>query len=174
MHDVNRVLDEVKSLYTKVLGMPAPDIGPGYFAPFPPGVDPLEHVAQEIQQLKGLSERMAAAPGPVAWVPQADTFATPDSYVIRVEAPGVEREELKVFVQHGECVVRGQRKPPATATEIGPVAFERPWGPFERRFPLPAGCYPDRVTARYAQGVVEIRVAHEGTAKPQETKVELA
>jgi HSP20 family protein len=110
----------------------------------------------------------------VAWVPQADTLDTPDAYVIRVEASGVERDDLKVYIQHGECVVRGQRKPPAPSAEVRAVSFERPWGPFERRFTLPPGCYPDRVTARYAQGVVEVRIANEGGSKPQETKVEVA
>jgi HSP20 family protein len=110
----------------------------------------------------------------VAWVPQADTLSTPDAYVIRVEASGVDRDDLKVYIQRGECVVRGQRKPPAPTAEIRAVSLERPWGPFERRFTLPPGCYPDRVTARYVQGVVEVRIANEGGSKPQETKVEVA
>ena len=52
--------------------------------------------------------------------------------------------------------------------------LERPWGPFERRFTLPAGCSPDKIVARYADGVLEVGVAIDGIEKPKEMKVEVA
>ena len=74
-------------------------------------------------------------PKPVAWIPQADTFSTEDEYVIRLEIPGVKRQDLKVLVSGGDCVVSGQRLEPECG-EMRPLSLERAWGSFERRFNL--------------------------------------
>jgi len=171
MQPVNQALDEVKELYQKVLGKPAPEIQPGSFVSFPPGVDPLNHVVKEVDQLKQLSERLTFAPRPAAWTPQADTFVMQDSYLVRMEIPGVDRDTLKVFIVGGECVVRGERKLPETTPDVRPLNLERSWGLFERRFTLPRGAYPDKVAARYSDGVLEVKVAIEGIEKPKEMKI---
>jgi HSP20 family protein len=98
---------------------------------------------------------------------------TDDVYVIRVELSGVPREELKVFVTGGECIVRGERKPPTESVEV-PVAIERGWGPFERRFALPQDCRADEVSARYQDGVLEVRIDREKRRTPAETTIEVA
>lgn len=173
MQEVTQALNEVRDLYQKVLGTPAPDVEPGSYVSFPPGVDPLHHAIEEVHRLKQFSEQMASAPGPISWVPSADSFVADETFVIRLEVPGISRDDLKVFLAGGECVIRGQRKPPESAANIRPLSIERPWGPFERRFTLPAGSYPDRITARYADGVLEVRVATEGGTKAKEMKVEV-
>ena len=81
---------------------------------------------------------------------------------------------MKVFVAGGECVVRGERKPPAGATDRRMLTVERPWGTFERRFVLPACCDADAMSARYHEGVLELRVPTNGSGIPKETKVEVA
>jgi HSP20 family protein len=174
MQSVSQALDQVKELYQKVLGRPAPEIASGCFAAFPPGVDPVDHAVREVDALRQISERMAFVPRPAAWAPPADSYVTKDALVVRLEIPGVDRDTLKVLVAGGECVVRGERKLPETTPEMRPLSLERPWGPFERRFALPPGSYPDRVTARYADGEIEVRVAVEGIAAPKEMNVEVA
>ena len=171
---VSQTLSEVKDLYRKVTGKPAPEIAPSSYVPFPPGVDPRKHAVAEVQQIKELAEWMALAPEPAAWAPRADSFLMQDAYVVQVEIPGVSREDLKVFVAGGECVVRGERKPLAGATDRRPLTIERPRGNFERRFVLPAGCDADAVSARYHEGVLELRVPTNGGGVPKETKVEVA
>jgi len=174
MVEVNQAFQDVKQLYSKLLGHPAPEIPPDAYASFPPGVDPLKHALQEVDYLKELSERMAATPDPVSWVPTADTFVAPDAFVVRMEIPGVDREGLKVLLLGGECVVRGERKQTDDPAEMRPLTVERNWGPFERRFMLPAGSHPDKITARFREGVLEVRVPVAAAAKPKEMNVETA
>jgi HSP20 family molecular chaperone IbpA len=54
------------------------------------------------------------------------------------------------------------------------LALEWFHGPFERRFLLPSNCVPDRVDARYKEGILELRFAVEPTVAPTETKVEVS
>jgi HSP20 family protein len=173
MQDVSHALIEVKELYQQVLGKPAPEIIPGAYLSFPPGVDPLDHAIEEVAQLKKFSQQFATAPTPTAWVPRADVFATKEGLLVRVEIPGVNRETLKVFVSGNECVVRGELRTVAENEALRPVALERSWGPFERRFVLPAGSRPERVHARYRQGILELEIAGDGPGIPGEMTVEV-
>jgi len=174
MQAVSQALNEVKDLYRQVVGQPVPELQPGVFAAFPPGVDPLEHAVREVSQLKQLTEQLRYAPNPTAWMPIADCFAAKDAVVIRLEIPGVKREDLKVFLTGGECVVTGKRGRPEGESDLRPMSLERTWGEFERRFVMPPGAHPDKVSAKYADGLLEVRIGIEGGEVPREMKVESA
>lgn len=169
--DVSQALNEVKGLFHKVTGRPAPDIGPHSYAPFPPGVDPMLHTLQEVDYLKKVSEALLSTPP--RWLPRADSFLLEDAFVVRVEVPGVAREDLKVFFSMGECVVRGERKPFEGPDGTRPLGIERPWGPFERRFALPPGSHPEQISAHYQDGVLELRVKLDQARAPKEMKIDV-
>ena len=174
MQEVTRAFSEVKDLYNKVVGKPAPEIDPASFAAFPPGVDPLSHALNEVHFLKQFTEQIGAVPAPINWVPRADSFATKDAFLFRLEIPGVAHEDLKVFVSGGECIVRGELETPEQRPDLRPLAMERPWGPFERRFTLPPGSNAEKVSARYRDGVLELRVEADTGGVAREMKVEIA
>jgi HSP20 family protein len=169
MQDVMHALGEMKGLYQRIMGQPAPHA----YAPFPPGSDPRSHAVREAEHLEKLCQQVTAAPTMPAWVPRADTFATEDAFVILVDIPGVAREDLKVFATAGECVVRGERKLPEDPARLRPLALEGPRGRFERRFPLPAGSHPEQLHARCRDGVLELRITTDRARTPVEMKIEI-
>jgi len=173
MQELKQALAEVKSLHREILGRPAPDLGPQDHLPFPVGVDPLQHAIKEVQHLKQFAEHAATAPLTNAWTPLADCFVTQDEFIACVELPSVSREDLKVFVLGGECVVRGDRKPPQQLNKARPLSLERPWGPFERRFVIPAGARIDEMKARITGGLLELRIPLTAIDVPKEQKVEV-
>jgi len=174
MTEVTQALDDMKALYTTLLGGPAPEITAGWSAPFPPGVDPLAFAVQEVRDLEQLATRMQALPRTVAFIPRADLFAAKDALVIRVEVPGVAKDGLKVLVDEGECIVRGERKPFEISAELRPIGIELAYGSFERRFALPRHADTAKLTAKVADGVLEVRIPIEAEAAPKEMKVEVA
>lgn len=153
MQTMEKALMEVKDLHQKLLGRPAPEISDFY--PFPPGIDPCELAAREVEYLQLVAKQIAGAPRPGTWVPKADCLVTDEVFVVRMEVPGISREDLKVFRVRNEIVVRGERKPPEQ--DLRPVSLEREWGPFERRFVLPAESSGE-LKARYQDGVLEVRI----------------
>jgi HSP20 family protein len=171
MKELEQALEDVKSLHEKVLGRSAPDLGQREYFPFPFGVDPLQHALFEARRLKEMVERMASAPQTSAWMPVADCLATPDEFLVRLEVPGISREDLKVFVVDGECIVRGERKRPQPIGEVRPVTIERPWGKFERRFVVPVGGRPEEMRARVSDGVLELRVPVGAVDVPKEQEI---
>lgn len=172
MQDVKHALEDVKNVFQQVMGQPAPHIGPQSYAPFPPGVDPRLHAIQEVEHLKKLAAQAASVPTPPTWTPRADTFLSEDAFVIRVEIPGVAREDLKVYFAGGECIVRGERK--QFPVEMRPMTMEQPYGPFERRFFLPPGSHPEQLSAKFVDGILTLtlKIDRSGSQKEMEIEVE--
>jgi HSP20 family protein len=174
MTEVAQALNEVRDLYSKFLGQPAPELGPGWYAPFQPGIDPVRYAIQEVEELKRFLTQVRTPQVPVAWIPRADVYAGRDAVLFRVEIPGVGRDQLKVLVAEGECIVRGERVAPKDDRELRPLGLEFPHGTFERRFALPLHAAPDKLTAKYVDGILEVTIPIRESAPPKEMKVEIA
>jgi HSP20 family protein len=98
-----------------------------------------------------------AVPGGPMWLPELDISEQADQILIRVDLPGVEPEQLRI--ERDECAVtlRG-RRPETDHMTRGFRRYERRFGAFHRRIPLPAGAHIEVATATLRNGVLEIRV----------------
>lgn len=173
MTQIVSALNDVRDLYSKFVGQPAPEIGPGWYAPFPAGIDPVRFAIQEVEELKRLLTVTRAPEVPVAWIPRADVYARRDAVVIRVETPGVEHDQLKVLIAEDECIVRGERALPTDESALRPLGLESPHGTFERRFPLPLHAEPAKLTAKYTDGILEVTIPLLEVSTPKEMKIEI-
>jgi HSP20 family protein len=173
MQTLTQALDEIQDLYRTVVGFPAPELDPSSYLDFPPGVDPIQHAVQEVVDLREMSRKLATAPRASQWMPAADIVATRDAWTVRLEVPGIPRDHLKVLVTAEECIVRGRRDAAVTSPEERPLVIERPSGTFERRFVLPAGVRGEGVTARYGEGVLELRIPLQEKGAATETSIEV-
>lgn len=89
-----------------------------------------------------------------AWAPRADVVRESDAFVVRIDLPGVRGEELTVEVGDGVLTISGCR--PKVLSNAGRIARERFAGGFVRSFRLSSASDVDRISARYADGVLEI------------------
>jgi HSP20 family protein len=123
-----------------------------------------------LQDLLTLQERMnrlfEASLGPArmetanllspSWSPPADVFETADRFVIQIELPGVDEDDVEVQADADQITVRGQRLlKPSTRPECF-HRMERTYGPFSRAFLLSADVDPDAVTARFRDGLLQL------------------
>ena len=131
-------------------------------------------VLDDVAELRRLFAEVTSPAGRVGWVPRADIYGGRDAVVIRVEVPGVGRDHLRVVVAEGECIVRGERLAPEGDRELRPLGLEFPYGSFERRFALPAHADADTLTAKYADGVLEVRMPVRSAPAPREKRIEIA
>ncbi|HVR69246.1 MAG TPA: Hsp20/alpha crystallin family protein [Vicinamibacteria bacterium] len=93
-----------------------------------------------------------------AWTPLADAHETPDTYVVELEVPGLQRDDLDVQVEGARLVVKGERRP---ATQGRPDRFyrmERSYGPFSRSFTFAEPVDADRVTAQLRDGILRLEL----------------
>ena len=105
-----------------------------------------------------------------AWVPPVDVAETQEKIVVRAEVPGMKQEDISIEFENGLLSIRGERK---LVKEEG-VTFhrvERTFGNFSRSFTLPRTIDPERISATYRDGVLEIEVPKKEEAKPKQIRI---
>jgi HSP20 family protein len=107
-----------------------------------------------------------------AWVPVADVFETPDSYIVEIELPGLGKDEIEIQAQGDELVVRGERRSNRTTRPDVFHRLERRHGPFARGFRFPEEVEPDRVGAEFADGLLRLSVPKARTRRSTRVRVE--
>ena len=87
-----------------------------------------------------------------------DVYETAESFVVHLEVPGIAEEDIEVHVDGDTLVVKGQRQP---ASRMRPDSFhrmERSYGSFSRSFQLSDDVDPERVTARFKDGLLRVEL----------------
>lgn len=144
--------------------------------------DPLEmfdEMRQEMVRAWGQAWPMAPRPvrqlaGHLTFLPAADVYESAGSLVIKVEIPGIKKEDIDVSLDDGDLVVRGERQAESEVKEEYYYRMERSYGKFYRRLPLPFEVKPDQVQATVNDGVLEIRVPKPTEPKPEPQKIPIA
>jgi len=89
-----------------------------------------------------------------------DLEETEKEFVMRAEVPGFELEDLEVSLRGNELLLRAEKK--AKENEKRPTP-ERPV--YERFVKLSAEIDPEKIEARYHNGVLEVRLPKAATAR---------
>ena len=107
-----------------------------------------------------------------AWVPEMEVFEKNNVLTVRLDVPGLKKEDLTVQVAEGVLTVEGERKHETEEETHHWYRRERTYGRFCRTAPLPAGVNAEDVTATFRAGVLEV-TAPLHTAAPPAHKVEV-
>lgn len=105
------------------------------------------------------------------WLPDMDVLEQEGNIVMRMDLPGMKREDIDVAIEGEMLVVRGQRKEEKETKEEDYYCAERATGSFYRSMRLPEGSNPDAIEATYKDGVLEIRAPRPETPEPKKLKV---
>ena len=106
-----------------------------------------------------------------AWVPALDVHEDKDSYTIRVELPGMKREDIEVSLQDGALVISGERKSETIKEDTEVHRQERYYGKFSRALTLPTAVSGDQVKAAYKDGILTVTLPKAEEAKPKQITV---
>lgn len=90
--------------------------------------------------------------------PFADISETADEVIVRIDAPGFEKEDFAINVTENTLEVSAERK--EEKAEKGETFFrrERRYGGIRRAMTLPVKVKPEETEAEYKSGVLEIRL----------------
>ncbi len=90
------------------------------------------------------------------WVPAVDIVEEKDRYVLRADVPGVKPEDIEVNMENGILSVSGERHQESTGEAQGMRRVERVSGKFYRRFTLPDTADAEEISAKSANGILEV------------------
>lgn len=108
------------------------------------------------------------------WLPPLDLREEKDDFVVTVELPGVNKDEIQVAVRDGVLMIEGQRAQEELSEDAGILRQERCFGRFRRSILLPKAVAPDGVRAVYRDGLLTVRLAKPEEAKPRRIQVSVA
>jgi HSP20 family protein len=101
------------------------------------------------------------------WAPALDVHEDKDSFSIRVELPGMKREDIEVSLQDGALVISGERKEEKVTEGTEVHRQERFYGRFSRALTLPSAVAGDKVKAQYKDGILTVTLPKAEEAKPK-------
>ena len=90
------------------------------------------------------------------WVPAVDIIEEKERFVLRADVPGVKPDDIDVNMENGVLSVSGERQHESTEEAQGMRRVERVSGKFYRRFNLPDTADAEEISARSADGILEV------------------
>lgn len=92
------------------------------------------------------------------WSPRTDLAETDEDFRIRLDVPGMTKEDINVNLQNRTLTVSGERTSERTEESEEFVRVERAFGTFHRTFTLPNAVDEENIEATYEDGVLTINV----------------
>lgn len=107
------------------------------------------------------------------WLPAVDVAEQDDQYLVKVELPGVSKDEVKVAMEDNVLTIRGEKRQEKETKKSNFHSVERSYGSFQRSFTLPGTIKSDKIEASFRDGIliVSLPKAEEAKAKQIEVKV---
>jgi HSP20 family protein len=102
--------------------------------------------------------------------PPINVGSTPEKVDIYLFAAGLDPKGLDISIQQNLLTVSGERRLPVN-DNVNYYRQERFNGEFRRAITLPEDVDPDRVEARYRDGVLHLTVPRREVAKPRQIEV---
>lgn len=110
--------------------------------------------------------------GSGSWTPLTDVLETPETFVVMMELPGVEQDDIEVQVDGAELVVHGARRSPGPVRPDSFHRMERSYGPFARTVRLTGEVDPARVNARFRDGLLRLELPKLGPVPMRRIRAE--
>ena len=105
------------------------------------------------------------------WNPALDVYEDKDSLFVKVELPGLKKEQINISLHDGILSISGERKSEEKHEDAEVYRAERFYGRFQRSVTLPASVASDKVKAQYQDGVLTVTLPKTEESKPKHIDV---
>lgn len=115
----------------------------------------------------GGKEAAQPAGGSVQYYPRWSVLAgeleeTANAYIVRLEVPGMDRENCQVRIEGNRLILSGEKQMERSSETSSYHVMERAYGAFQRVIPLPGYVLEDKAEASCKNGVLTVRLPKRG------------
>ncbi len=107
------------------------------------------------------------------WSPLTDIMEDNDKYLLKVDLPGIAKEDVKISYTDGQLKISGERKQEKETKDSKYHRVERAYGKYFRSFTLPNMIQTDKIDAEFKDGQLLITVPKAEEAKPKEIPIKI-
>ncbi|MDH5639288.1 MAG: Hsp20/alpha crystallin family protein [Nitrospinota bacterium] len=104
------------------------------------------------------------------WTPAMDVSETETEYKVRLEAPGVSKDDINIEMENGVLTISGEKAVKEEHKEEKCYRVERRYGSFARSLKF-TDIDPDKVSANHRDGILEVTVTKTEQAKPKKIDI---
>ena len=134
----------------------------------------IDSLQRQLDQAFSAESGESAAVADISWIPQVDIYEESDRFVVLADVPGVEPKDIRITADKGLLTLRGEKRAREAQDGKGRQHLERRTGAFMRSFTLPEGADVDRITAKHADGVLEVTIPKVPALQPRTIEVRAA
>jgi HSP20 family protein len=103
--------------------------------------------------------------------PPINIWLGENSVVVAAELPGVTRDNVDISLQDEVLTLQGSRQPQLREQDVKWHRRERAYGTFARTIQLPFRVEPEKVQARYNNGLLEIELERLEADRPKKIQI---
>lgn len=106
-----------------------------------------------------------------AWVPPVNVLEKDGNLILKVEVPGVAEKDIDLKIDGSRLTISGEKKQDEKVEASSLHLSEISYGTFTRSFTLPDVVDPDKVGAKFKNGILTITLPSKPEARPRTIKV---
>ncbi|HDR04399.1 MAG TPA: Hsp20/alpha crystallin family protein [Candidatus Marinimicrobia bacterium] len=103
--------------------------------------------------------------------PRMDLEETSTQYNLRLELPGMSKENVQISFEDSMLVVNGEKKEPVRQKENRYHYSEIVYGKFSRAIKVPTNVESDKISANFENGILTITIPKSEQAKPRKIEI---
>lgn len=105
--------------------------------------------------------------------PAVDVTEDEKAHRITAELPGLDEKQVEISTSGALLVLRGEKRQEKEEKDKNYYMSERSYGAFERSFCIPEGVDRDKISAKFAKGVLTITLPKTAEAQKPSKKIEV-
>jgi HSP20 family protein len=124
-------------------------------------------------RVPGTGNRPLDGAGGAAFSPPVDLKETEKDFVLRVELPGLRKEDLSIEITDERVTLQGERKEEQEGATVCYRCRESQYGAFRRVIEMPQQIVPENARARLENGVLSVTLPKAEASSRKHVRVEV-
>lgn len=110
-------------------------------------------------------------PAVAEFSPAMELTEKKDRYELSLELPGMDEKDIDVECAEGVLTIAGEKRQETEEKSDGYLVTERSYGSFKRQLTLPPDVDPEAIEAKYAKGVLKLKLKKDAKAESRVKKI---
>lgn len=107
------------------------------------------------------------------WRPAIDIFENENELVLNAELPGMTKDDIKIVFDDNLLTLSGEKKADEKINDEDYHRIERYYGCFSRSFRITMPIDREKISAKFKEGILEIKLPKLEEAKPKEIEINI-
>ena len=107
----------------------------------------------------------------MVWAPAIDVLEEEDKFLVKVELPGVNEDDVHVSIAGGTLTIEGEKNAESEVKKKGYYYSETSYGSFSRSVTIPSTVDASKIEASYDKGILDITLPKAPEVKPKKITV---